>query len=186
MVTNGLRLGENHHISQNVYIDGLHPWLITIGDYVTLAPYSAVITHDASLARHTGQTRLGCVTIKDRVYVGVGAIILPGTTIGEDSVVGAGAVVHGEVPPGSLVLGNPAKVSPIKGAVAWQRASSSRSPNWPREGWSLASGITEARKREQREALSGGGSGYIPAREVPGSPYALNARKAASSTVQEE
>jgi maltose O-acetyltransferase len=113
------------------------------------------------------------VVVGKRVMVGVGAILLPGTNIGEDSVVGAGAVVHGEIPPGSLVLGNPAKVSPIKAVAAWHRASAARAPSWPREGWTMSSGITEERKREQWEALADGAAGYVPARAAPGSPYAL-------------
>jgi len=171
MVADGLQLGEGTHISHPIYFDRLNPWLITIDDYATLAPYVAVITHDASLAHHTSQTRLGCVIVGKRVHVGVGAILLPGTNIGDDSVIAAGAVVHGEIPPGSLVIGNPAKVSPIRSAAAWQRASAARSPNWPGEGWTITSGITEERKRIQREALAHGGSGYVPARAAPGSPY---------------
>jgi maltose O-acetyltransferase len=173
LVAQGLHLGKGTHITQSIYIDGLHPWLISIGDYVTLGPNVAIITHDASLQQHTGQTRLGRVTIEDRAYVGVGAILLPGTVIGEDSVIAAGAVVHGEIPPNSLVMGNPATVSPVKGAVAWQRASAKRAPHWPGSESSVESGITEARKIEQREALVATGSGYVPAPAAPGSPYQL-------------
>jgi carbonic anhydrase/acetyltransferase-like protein (isoleucine patch superfamily) len=51
-------------------------------------------------------------TIKDEVLVGMGAIILDGAVIGERSIIGANALVTGgmEVPPGSLVLGSPAKI----------------------------------------------------------------------------
>ncbi len=51
-------------------------------------------------------------TVKDEVLVGMGAIILDGAVIGERSIIGANALVTGgmEVPPGSLVLGSPAKV----------------------------------------------------------------------------
>lgn len=174
LVARGLELGAGTHISRPLYIDQLHPWLITIDDYVTLGPYVAIITHDTSLAQHTGQTRLGRVVLGKRVYVGVGAILLPGTSIGEDSVVGAGAVVHGKVPPASLVIGNPAKVSPIKSAVAWHRASAARSPSWPDEGWTIFSGITEERKRAQQEALAKGASGYVPAEPSPGSPFRIS------------
>jgi maltose O-acetyltransferase len=171
LVAQGLQLGEEPHISRPVYLDTGHPWLITIGDYVTLSPYVAVITHDPSLAHYTSKTRLGSVTIGNRVNVGVGSIILPGTNIGDDSVVGAGAVVQGEVPPGSLVMPEPAKVSPIKPIAAWHQASAARAPSWAGEGWSLVSGISEERKREQREALADGGSGYVPATAAPGSPH---------------
>jgi maltose O-acetyltransferase len=176
LVAHGLQLGEGVHIAHELYIDGLHPWLIAIGDYATLAPYVAIITHDTSLVHHTGQTRLGRVVVGKRVYVGVGAILLPGTDIGDDSVVGAGAVVHGEVPPSTLVMGNPAKASPLKGAVAWQRASAARAPSWPDKGWTISSGITEERKRTQREALAAG-VGYVPGRAAPGSPHELAERR---------
>jgi len=178
LVAQGLQLGTGTHIARPIYIDQLHPWLITIDDYATLGPYVAIITHDTSLNQHTGQTRLGRVTIGKRVYVGVGAILLPGTSLGEDSVVGAGAVVHGDVPPGSLVVGNPAKTSPIKPVAAWHLASAARAPRWPHAGWTIFSGITEERKCEQREALADGGSGYVPAAPAPGSPFVLAQREA--------
>lgn len=176
LAAQGLTRGTNLHLGKPVYVDGLHPWLITLGDDVTLAPYVAVITHDASLKHHTGTTRLGRVDIGDRVYVGVGAIILPGTKIGDDSVVGAGAVVHGDIPPSSLVTGNPGKAQPIKSVVAWYRASAKRAPSWPDEGSSVDTGITEERKREQFEALADCAAGYVPARAAPGSPHALKQR----------
>lgn len=176
-----MELGEHTHISHQVYIDGLHPWLIRIEDYVTLGPYSSIITHDASLAHYTDQTRLGRVVLRKRAYVGVGAILLPGTTIGEDCVVGAGAVVHGVIPPGSLVMGNPAKVTPIKGAVAWHRATARRAPSWPSDGWTIFTGITDERKRAQREALEGDGAfGFVPADAAPESPFQHAARPSAT------
>ena len=55
----GFSSGEGTHIARPIYIDQLHPWLITIDDYVMLGPYVAIITHDASLNQHTGQTRIG-------------------------------------------------------------------------------------------------------------------------------
>jgi acetyltransferase-like isoleucine patch superfamily enzyme len=181
-----MQLGTGTHISQPVYIDGLQPWLITIDDYVTLAPYVAILTHDASLAHHTGHTRIGRVVIGKRVNVGVGAVLLPGTSVGDDSVIGAGAVVHGEIPPGSLVVGNPPKVSPIKAVAAWHRASARRGHSWPIEGWTIFSGITDERKRAQRQLLSDGSSGYLPAFAAPGGPYTrANGRRAPSPDASE-
>ncbi len=48
--------------------------------------------------------------MKRGAYVGVGAILLPGVTVGECAVVGAGAVVTEDVPPYTIVAGSPAKV----------------------------------------------------------------------------
>ncbi|WP_406695898.1 acyltransferase [Singulisphaera sp. Ch08] len=49
------------------------------------------------------------ITIADNVWIGMDSLILPGTTIGEGSVVSAGSVVRGEIPPYTLVAGNPAR-----------------------------------------------------------------------------
>lgn len=65
-----------------------------IGDFCTIAP-SAVL--------------LGRVQLESRVYVGANATILPGIHIGEDAVIGAGAVVTRNVPAGAIVKGVPAK-----------------------------------------------------------------------------
>ncbi len=169
-----MHVGVGTHIPRHsIYIDRLHPWLISIGDHVMLAPYVSILTHDPTLAQHTGQTRLGRVEIGNRVMVGVSAVILPGTSIGDDSVISAGALVRGEIPPRSLVMGNPGKVTPVKGAVAWHRASSKNAPFWPKEGWTIGQGITEERMRRQWEALANCASGFVPARAAPGSPYEL-------------
>ena len=50
------------------------------------------------------------VTIEDRVWIGGGAILLPGVTLGREAIVGAGSVVTRDVPPGARVVGNPARV----------------------------------------------------------------------------
>ncbi len=50
------------------------------------------------------------VTIGARVFIGARAIILKGSSIGDDAVVGAGAVVAGDVPANAIALGNPAQV----------------------------------------------------------------------------
>jgi len=164
LVAEGLDLGRDTFIARGVYLDPGFPWLITIGDESGLSPSVIVLVHDASMHRHVGFTRIASVVIGKRVFVGAGAIILPGTRIGDDSIVGAGAVVRGDVPPGSLVVGNPAKaVSDVASVADWHRQAVNGAPIWPHEGWMIGRGITAARKRAQREALAGGISGYLKA-----------------------
>jgi maltose O-acetyltransferase len=50
------------------------------------------------------------ITIEDNVWIGGLAVICPGVTVGQDSVIGAGTVVTKNVPPGSIAVGNPARV----------------------------------------------------------------------------
>jgi maltose O-acetyltransferase len=164
LVAAGLELGRGTFIARNVYLDPGHPWLITIGDETGLSPGVIVMAHDASMKRHMGYTRIARVVIGKRVFVGAGAIILPGSRIGDDSIVGAGAVVRGGVPPDSLVIGNPAKVvADVKSVAEWHHQAAKRGPSWPHEGWTVGRGVTDARKRAQRDALANGISGYLAA-----------------------
>ena len=63
-----------------------------------------------SADRTTGRDTPSPILIGDNVWIGLNAIILKGTTIGDNSVVSAGSVVQGDFPPNSLIEGNPAKV----------------------------------------------------------------------------
>jgi acetyltransferase-like isoleucine patch superfamily enzyme len=162
LVALGLELGERVFIARNAYLDPGWPWLIRIGDDSTIGPHAIILAHDASMQRHIGQTLIAPVVIGKRVFVGAGSIILAGTTIGDNSIVGAGAVVRGDIPPGSLVLGNPAEVvSDVESMVARHREAAAGAPSWPHAGWTLTRGITEQRRRVQREALAQGSAGYL-------------------------
>jgi maltose O-acetyltransferase len=165
LVAAGLELGPQTFIARTAYLDPGYPWLISIGERSGLSPGVVVLAHDASMQSRTGLTRIARVAIGKRVFVGAGAIILPGTRIGDDAIVGAGAVVRGDVPAGTMVMGNPAKVVMDVDSVAqWHRESAATAPTWPHHGWTLPLGINEERKRVQREALAGGISGYLATR----------------------
>ena len=86
---------------------------IDIGDNVMFAPNVTVITatHPVLPAlREKGLQFNVDVMICPNVWIGAGAIIMPGITVGENSVVGAGSVVTKDVPPNTVVVGNPARV----------------------------------------------------------------------------
>jgi maltose O-acetyltransferase len=158
LVAEGLQIGRGTFVARDAYLDPGHPWLISIGEDSGLSPRTIVMVHDASMKRHTGHTRIARVVIGDRVFVGAGAIILPGTRIGDDSVIAAGAVVRGDIPPWSMV---------VRSVADWHRQAAARAPVWPHEGWTVGRGITDARKRAQREALRDGISGYLEATPAP-------------------
>lgn len=84
---------------------------ITIGKNCVLTG-CVVLGHDASTNRALKISRsiIKPVLIEDDCFIGVNAIILMGVTVGKNSIVGAGAVVTKSVPPGSVVVGNPAQV----------------------------------------------------------------------------
>ncbi len=100
-------------IAGNVLIDSRFPELVEIADEAYITRNVVILTHFAPspfLEERIGGVRTGRVCIGRGAYIGVGAIILPGVTIGEGAVVGAGAVVTHDVPPYTMVAGNPAGV----------------------------------------------------------------------------
>lgn len=88
---------------------------ITLEDHVTLSNRVAIVSHmNVGYPDHPLQKRYPMresrVVIKRGAYIGTGAILLPGVTIGRESVVAAGAVVTKSVPDHTMVAGVPAKV----------------------------------------------------------------------------
>jgi len=89
---------------------------ITIGDRVIVGANSSIIDTDyhpldpVIRRRDTRAGRTGPIIIEDDVFIGMSCLILKGVTIGRGSVIGAGAVVSRDVPDGSIVAGNPARV----------------------------------------------------------------------------
>lgn len=111
------RLGVKVGADCRIYIRsfGSEPFLISIGNRTTITSGVRILTHDGatSLVRNdVGQRfqRYAPVTIGDDVFIGVNAIIMPGITIGSNSIVAAGAVVTKDVLPGTIVAGSPARV----------------------------------------------------------------------------
>jgi len=87
---------------------------IELGDNCQVGPLVQVYTADHPrdpALRLQGYERGVPVRIGRNVWIGGGAIVLPGVSIGDDAIVGAGSVVTRDVPPGSTVVGNPARVS---------------------------------------------------------------------------
>jgi maltose O-acetyltransferase len=107
-----IRLGDGVFLNFNCVI--LDVALVTIGAGTQIGPgvqiYAADHPRDAT-ARRTGVEFGRPVTIGCNVWIGGGAIILPGVTIGDDAIIGAGSVVTRDVPEGATARGNPARVN---------------------------------------------------------------------------
>lgn len=109
----GVRVGDDCRLDLAPDTFGSEPYLITIGNHVTLAPGVKFMNHDGGVwvfrKEHPNIDVIAPIVIRDNVFVGMYSIILPGVTIGENSVVGAGSIVTRDVEPGSLVVGIPAR-----------------------------------------------------------------------------
>src|SRR4051794_26504458 len=152
LVADGLSIGEGAYVARDVLLDPTHPWLIEIGERTTIAPRAVILTHDASMKRQVEYTRVAKVVIGRARFIGVGAIILPGVTIGDEAVVGAGAVVRHDVPPGTVVVGNPAQEAGSVDAFRDRPLSNlERVPVYPR-GW-VSAGGDDAENQAQKERM---------------------------------
>ena len=111
-----------HHVGENVYIpqdltitqtftrDRGH---ISIGDRVSIAPRCVLITHsnpNYSRIRGSIKSKPRFINIENDAWIGAGAIVLPGVTIHEGAIVGAGSIVTKDVPAYAVVAGNPARI----------------------------------------------------------------------------
>jgi acetyltransferase-like isoleucine patch superfamily enzyme len=100
-------------IAGNVLIDTLYPELVEIEDDVFITRGATIVAHFTPtpfMRKYIPEVEFGKVVIKRGAYVGVNAIVLPGVTIGEGAIIGAGSVVTKDVPPLSVAVGNPARV----------------------------------------------------------------------------
>ncbi len=114
-----IAIGKNTFINSNtIFIDNN---VITIGDNVLIAPNVQIYTatHPTVAKERVNinnnseapyKTFTKPVTIGNNVWIGGGAIILPGVTIGDNTTIGAGSVVNRDIPSGVLAAGNPCKV----------------------------------------------------------------------------
>ena len=106
-----IEVGRNLFINYNCTI--LDVAKVNIGDNVLIAPNVSIYTAGHPLhadTRKTGYEYGIPVTIGDNVWIGGNSIIMPGVTVGCNSVIGAGSVVTKDVPDWTVVAGNPARV----------------------------------------------------------------------------
>lgn len=106
----GLEFGERVFINQNcTFLDYAG---IRLGNRVMIGPKATFITvgHPVDPEERRGWLTGGPIDVADNVWIGAGAMILPGVSIGRDAVIAAGAIVADDVPPATLVTGAKAAV----------------------------------------------------------------------------
>ncbi|MEG1886653.1 MAG: acyltransferase [Oscillospiraceae bacterium] len=113
----GIEVGEGttFYAPGKITIDISRPCLLKIGEYCKITSGVIILTHDYSrsvLRRTHGQIlgEAGKTVIGNNVFIGMNAIILMGSQIGDNVIVGAGSVISGVVPDNVVVAGNPAKI----------------------------------------------------------------------------
>ena len=110
----GLRAGDGCRFFGDVDF-GSEPYLISLGNQVMMSSGVHFSTHDGGMQVLDNMGMLpradnfGCIRIEDNVFLGMGVIVLKGVTIGENTVVGAGAIVTKSLPGGYVYAGIPAR-----------------------------------------------------------------------------
>jgi acetyltransferase-like isoleucine patch superfamily enzyme len=110
----GVKIGKHTVIYTSIFnFDTFFPNLIEIGSFSVISKKTMLISHDYSknfpMEGLSSMTK-GKVVIGDHTFIGMGCIILPGVTIGNNVIVGAGSVVTRSIPGDRVVGGNPATV----------------------------------------------------------------------------
>ena len=100
-------IGNNTVINRRVLLDGRYP--LTIGNNCSISEEAMLLTLEHDPDSPSFENRGGPIVVKDRVFIGTRAIILPGVTLGEGAVVAASAVVTRDVDPFAIVAGVPAR-----------------------------------------------------------------------------
>lgn len=102
-IGDGVKIGKRVKVQAFVFI----PTGVEIGDDVFIGPRVTFTNDRHPPSNHSGWEK---TIVEDGVVIGAGAVILPGVVLGKGSIVGAGAVVTKSVSPGTIVVGNPARV----------------------------------------------------------------------------
>lgn len=105
MVEHHVKIGNGVRLHSNVFV----PEFSVLEDECWLGP-NVVVTNARYPRSRRVKEQLRGATVKRRAKIGANATLLPGVVIGENSLVGAGAVVVVDVPPNAVVVGNPARV----------------------------------------------------------------------------
>lgn len=111
-------IGENSYLSQEIKINSRNG--ITIGKNVLIGYQVMMMDYEAHTIFYSDKSgRENAIVIGDNVWIGVGAMILKGVTIGSGSIIGANSCVLSDIPENCIAVGSPARV--IRKNIKWQR-----------------------------------------------------------------
>jgi len=110
----GIRIGKRVQVNLNVnFMDDFRSGMIALEDNVSIAPFVSLIAsshpNNSILLHDHERCAMGPIRIKSGAWLGVGAVVLPGLTVGKCSIIGSNAVVTKEVLDYSIMAGVPAK-----------------------------------------------------------------------------
>ena len=111
----GVRIGENCRLlCDPATAFGSEPFLVTLGNHVTVTAGVRFITHDGGVwvfrDEHPDIDLFGPIAVGDNAFIGVATIVMPGVTIGNNCVIGSGSVVTRDIPDNTVAVGSPARV----------------------------------------------------------------------------
>lgn len=110
----GVKIGERVRITGKNVRFGSEPYLVEIGDDVTVTNGVIFETHDGGVGlfrkEFPGINVFGRIKVGSRVFIGNNCIIMPGVTIGDNVVLGAGSIVTRDIPANVVAAGIPARV----------------------------------------------------------------------------
>ena len=160
LIKMGMKVGKNFGRLNGVILDPSHCWLITIGDNVTMAPRVHILAHDASTKTFLGYTKIGRVNIGNNVFIGAETVVLPNVTIGDNVIIGANSTVTKDIPPNSVVVGNPAHIlCTLEEYLAKEKLEKDRSPFFGEE-YTLRKNVSMSKRMEMKKILKNT-KGYI-------------------------
>lgn len=107
----GVKIGESCRLYSTNF--STEPYLISIGNHVTITDNVQFITHDGAVwvFRETNPNLdlFGPISVGDNVFIGLNTILLPGTEIGDNTIIAAGSILKGKYPNNSVIAGVPGK-----------------------------------------------------------------------------
>jgi acetyltransferase-like isoleucine patch superfamily enzyme len=144
------RLKLRHYIRQGLQIAddcrligtpdfGSEPYLVSVGRHVTISGNVTFVTHDGGTwvfrdqPKYKDVIKYGRITIHDNCFIGNGTLLMPGISIGPNSVVASRSVVTRDVPPNSVAAGVPARV--IKTMEAYAESSLASTPDYDKQAY---------------------------------------------------